>query len=306
MLIFFVLIGLKPEGVGLAAALHGDVAGLAFLFGINGCNRGAAKLELCFDAKQRLASGDQRAVERQRYVTGFDELDDFVLFAFVFQVEFVFKFKGSLGVVVGLKLYFVADLGQHTHLDILPEVEVYHISLPHVEGRVVAAVCQNAKGKLGRSLRADVDGVGAKDSFEGLAADINLWDDAVAAGIGAGSSGALTPVVVDRTIQVIFQIIIQRHAIGRPVVEAAHLAPDDVFVGFRIVFGLGGDVGRLFEIERRLCRDIRGVERIVAKGINKIYAVAGERAVGGSHQYHSAFLFRRGVAKADKIKDCKK
>ena len=84
--VFLIFEAAHLEVVGLGAALHGDVLRLAFLIGDNGADGGVAELQLALDTEQLLCAGDEGAVEREADVTGFQQLYDFVLLAFVFQV----------------------------------------------------------------------------------------------------------------------------------------------------------------------------------------------------------------------------
>ena len=67
---------------------------------------------------------DEGAVKRKTDVTGFQELDDLVFFALVFQGELVLVVEGRLGVLVDIEVNLVSDFGHHVELDVLLEDKV--------------------------------------------------------------------------------------------------------------------------------------------------------------------------------------
>ena len=175
--VFFVIQTAELEFIGLRPALHGNVFRFAFLLRKDGSYGSATELKLGFDPFQSLTSSDKGSVEGHIHVTGFDELNNFIFFSFVFEGQFVFKLKSSFGVVIGFELNFIANFGNHVHLNLLVEVEVGGSALPHIKLRVFAQHATYAKGHLCRALRSDVNGVAAKNLVENLSADINFGDD---------------------------------------------------------------------------------------------------------------------------------
>ena len=175
--VFFIVEGPYAELTGLCAPLHGDGRGFAFLLREDARNRGAAELHLGFQPEKALASGDQGAVEREGNIPRFNQFDNFVFLAFVFEFQFVFKVEGGFRIVIGIKFNFITDLGHYAHLNTLLKIEVGGAALADVERGVVAAVGEDAKGNFGASLRTDVNGVTSENPVEHLAANVYLGNN---------------------------------------------------------------------------------------------------------------------------------
>ena len=132
-----------------------------------------------------MRASDECAVERETDVTGFQELDDFVFLALVFQVELVLVVEGSLGVLVDIKVDLVADFGHHVHLDVHVHDKIV-VALPLLATRWVVAVgVFEAEGEVDGALWPDLNGVATEDGLKAFAADEHRWDDGVAVVVGA-------------------------------------------------------------------------------------------------------------------------
>ena len=129
-----------------------------------------------------MCTRDERAVEREADVTGFQQLDDLVFLALVFQGEFVLVVERRLCVLVDVEVDLVADLGQHIELDVLVEDEVVMAFAAFGHRRVGAVGVLEAEGEVDGALRTDIDGVATEDGLEGLAADKHGRDDGATVG----------------------------------------------------------------------------------------------------------------------------
>ena len=189
-----------------------------------------------------MCSGDEGAVEREANVTSLEQLDDFVLFAFVFQLHQVLIIEGGLGILVDVEVDFVADFCDDIELYILVEVEIGGVLLG--DGGIATVVVLDAKGEVNRALGTNVDGVAAKDEVESLSANIQRRDDGVAV---LGGTGVLLlaglPVFLYPLAVLVIKIVFLRHCGGDLVLKIAYLVLEGVLTSDGIVYHLVGDVG---------------------------------------------------------------
>ena len=152
MAVVFVIQAAELKLIGLSTALLCDVLRLTLLIGDDGGNGGLAELQFALHTEQLLCTRDEGAVEREVDVTGFQELDDFVFLALVFQCELVLVVEGRLGVLVDVVVDLVADFGHHVELDVLLEDEVVVAFAAFRQRGVVAEAVLEAEGQVDGAL----------------------------------------------------------------------------------------------------------------------------------------------------------
>ena len=272
MTVFLVFQAAELKLVGLCAALNGDVLRLALLVGDDGRHGGLAELQFRLHTEQLLCTCDKRAVEREADVTGFQQLDDFVFLALVFQVELVLVVESRLGVLVNVEVDLVADLGNHVELQIGVEhkVVVAFAALGH-RGIVAEAVLE-AEGEVDGALGTDVDGVAAEDGLKGLAANVERRDDGTAVGgRTCVLATAFLPVLLYAFFVLILKIFALRKSGGGIVVELADAALEGVLSGQRVIDDFGIEVVGVVEVERRLVVEVfQRVARVDRDGVDDL------------------------------------
>ena len=261
MTVFFIIQAAEAELVGLSATLHGDVLRLTLLVRDDGRDGGVAEFQLALDTEQLLRSCDEGAVEREADVAGFQELDDLVFLALVFQVQLVLVVEGRLRVLVDVEVDLVADFGHHVELDVLVEHEFVVAFASFGHRFVVAEAVLEAEGEVDGALWTDVDGVAAEDGLEGLAADEHGRDDGAAVGgRPCVLAAAFLPIFLYAFTVLIFKVFALRQGGGGVVIELPDAAFEGVLSGDGVVDDLGLKVVGVAEVERRLVVEV--VERV--------------------------------------------
>ena len=89
-----------------------------------------SKLHVGADTKQCGGTRHERVVGWKRDVTSFNQFHDFVLLAFVLQLQVLrVEIEGRIRVVVDIEVHLVAHLGIHREIDFLVEVEAGHLAI---------------------------------------------------------------------------------------------------------------------------------------------------------------------------------
>ena len=128
--VFIVSICRKLEVGELHAALGADALRTGLLLRDNGADFELAELQVGTYAEERRRAAYERRVGGHGDVARLDELDDFVLLAFVVQLEVLrVEVEGRLGVVVEVEVYLVAHLAVDAEIDFLVEIEAEHLAV---------------------------------------------------------------------------------------------------------------------------------------------------------------------------------
>ncbi len=122
--VFFILVGIQFKDVFLGTTFNSNGFTFAFLLRKYTGNHRFSKLQFGFNPEKTLTSGDQRTVQREGNISCFKQLENFIFFSFVFEFEFVLKFKGGFCIIVGFKFNFITDFGNNTHLNFFLEIEI--------------------------------------------------------------------------------------------------------------------------------------------------------------------------------------
>ena len=97
-----------------------------------------AEFEVRLDTKQRFATADERRRQVHRDITGFDRLNDIVLFAFVVEFEILLvERERSLGVIREVEVEFLAHFPLYARLDLLVKIEDVVVPRAYSKRRVV-------------------------------------------------------------------------------------------------------------------------------------------------------------------------
>ena len=143
--VFFVAVGFDVKCVCFGTTGKGHGLRFGILFRKDGGDGCFTKLQLRLYTKQTLTTLYKVAADGKIYITKFDKFDDFVFFAFVFQLKLIFKVKGCPCVVIHGVRNLVAYFGNNVHLYVFVKVEVGYFSLTNIQGGVISSVVQNTK-----------------------------------------------------------------------------------------------------------------------------------------------------------------
>jgi len=166
------------------------------------------ELHLGFHPEEVGGSRDQRSAQGQRYVSGLDSFNDFILFTGVLEVHLILIVKGRLGIVVDPHVHLGADLAHDVHLDLLVEIKGGHLTEPDGNGRVVGFIHLVAKAHLHIPLGLDVDGIAAENPVEGFTLDGEPGNEPPAL-FHFGEVLPLPPVITDRLAEIIIDIVVE-------------------------------------------------------------------------------------------------
>ena len=115
--------------------------------------------------------------------------------------------------------------------------------LAHVQSRVITGIGKDSESQFRRTYRPDINRTAPEDPVKNFTPDINTRYNPFPFQL-AGSPGPFPPVFFDRLIHVELLVFIESH-IGRiPVVKRAYFVPENILVGFRVIFYLSGKVLR--------------------------------------------------------------
>ena len=259
--------------------MHGDVLRFAFLIRHDTRNSGLAKFQLGFDTEKLLRTCDEGAVEREADIAGFKELDDFVFFALVFQIELVLVVEGRLCVLVDVEVDFVADFGYHIHLDVHIHDEIT-VPFPLFAARGVVAVgAFVAEGQVDGALWADVDGVAAEDGLEGFASYKHGRDDGVAVSSGTGVlAAAFLPILLYSFFVLILKVFVLSEGGGGVIVEVTDAALEGVLARHWVVDDFCLVVAGVVEIKWRMVVEVLdGIAGVDGDGVDDFVCVGLHR-----------------------------
>ena len=257
VLVGLVLIRLDVEHGGLRTTLGLHVAPLPFLLAEDGRGGEPSETQFGLQAEEALAPLDQGAAQGKTDVAGLDLLDDLVLVTRVVQLHLVLEVEGGLRVVVGVDLQLLTDITHQVQLDPLVEVEGGDAPLIDGDPRILRLADVHPEDDLGRSPGFDVDGITPEDPVEGLATHLDRGDQRLLRAL-AVLLHTVQPVVVHAALHVVVEVLLQRHAHGRPVIEgAAYGTAHDVLPAFGVVDHFVLDVPWILQVDATRARGSR-------------------------------------------------
>ena len=123
-----------------------------------------AELHICTKAKEAADAWHEADVAGERDVTSFDELDDFVFLAVIFEFEVLgVVVEGGLRVVVQVHVDFVAHLTIEAEVNLLVEVKTYCFTTRCCKSRVVDLLGVDAHLEFCTTLCLDLHTTRTKD-----------------------------------------------------------------------------------------------------------------------------------------------
>ena len=126
------------EVCGLRAAFTAYTAACTLFLAYDGLNLQLAELHVCAKAEEAAHAWNEADVTGEGDVTGFDELDDFIFLAVVFEFEVLgVVVEGGLGVIVQVHVDFVAHLTIEAEVNLFIEIEAYGFAARGSKGRIV-------------------------------------------------------------------------------------------------------------------------------------------------------------------------
>ena len=115
-----------------------------------------AKLHVRTDTKQARSTFHQRVVRGEGNVTSLNQLDDFVLFAFIAQLQVLgIKVERGIGVVVQVHVHLVAHLTIDIQIDFLVKVNTLGLTVTLRQRGIVDVLQCGTQLQFCRTLRLD-------------------------------------------------------------------------------------------------------------------------------------------------------
>ena len=264
------LIVVRPdvEFLRLRPALHLDFLPLSLLLAEDGGVVHLAPLGLELQAEEGLAALNERALQRHVDVARLDVLQDVVLLALEPDVHLVLEVEGGLGVVVRSEVDLFTDAAVDGQLDALVEVKGGDGPVSLGQARILGLAVAQAEVELRRTLRPDLNLVGAEDGLEDLRVDCQLWGKAPLFLVQLVLH--LIPELAEVLIDVVFEELIEREVGRIPEVEgvpealAHHILPR----GLVVIHPVLDDVGKT---EAHATRRFRGVRDIRTVGKRQVH-----------------------------------
>ena len=118
---------------------------------------------------------DEGGVGREADVSGFNELDDLVFLAVVFQLHVLrVEVEGGVGIVVEAEVDLVTHLTRHVQVDLLVEVHRSGLTAAYGERRIVDVLYRGAEFQFGATLCLDSHSTGTEDLLCGTEVEVHV------------------------------------------------------------------------------------------------------------------------------------
>ena len=232
MAVFLVVGDIDFEGGELHAAFRRHARGVRLLLRDDGLEFQLAKLHVGAEAEEGTGAGDERGVAGERDVAAFDELDDFVFLAFVFQLHALgVEVESGVGVVVDVHVHLVAYLAVDAEVDFLVEVKGGGLAVADGQRGVVDVLERGAKLQFRRSLGLDAHAARAEDFLGRAEVEMHVGEVELLLPLALGDFFVLRlEKLVHGAALAPLEILVVGHHRGRPYIGASHLVADDVAV----------------------------------------------------------------------------
>ena len=213
MAVLLVVCRAEFEVGGLRAALTADARAGALLLADNRLDLQFAELYVCAKAEEAAHTWNEADVAGEGDVAGFDEFDDFVFLAVVFEFEVLgVVVEGGLCVVVEVHVDFVAHLAVEAEIDFLVEVKSNRFAARSCEGRVVHLLRVDAHLEFCAALRLDLDAARAEDFLSRSEVEVHVCEvELVLAFCLESLCVLLSPVLLHRVLQRPFLVFLWSH-----------------------------------------------------------------------------------------------
>ena len=231
-----------------AFAAHG--LRLAVLLADERLNAELAELQVRLDSEKCLTASDERRGQIHRHITGFDRLDDVVLFAFVVQFEVLLvERERSLGVVTHVKIEFRTDFSLYAGLDLLVEIEDVVIARAYSKRRVGDVLVLESEEQLGASLHLQLHTARTEHFVRRTDIELHVGDVELGLVVMLHLAYFLLPVPVHDLPLGVMVIFVLRQHIRRRDVGLADACVQHVHTCLRLVFHGGGYITRILQIQ---------------------------------------------------------
>ena len=216
MLIRIVVIACYFEVGYLRSSGNVHLRFFTFLLREYGCCGKSSKLKNCLHTKKSLATRDQRAVQREAYVSGFYFLNNFIFISGILQLHLIFKIESGFSIIVGGQFKFIPDFSNHVKLDLFVKVKGGDPSLLNRESRIFCSVNISPENEFCGTLWADIYRIPSENPIEENIIDFNRRYDVsfLSLLVQAFCMHALFPVIFKRFMHTIIHIFIVSH-VGR-------------------------------------------------------------------------------------------
>ena len=197
---------------------------------------------------------DERPAQRQAYITRLDLFDDIILaekIAVVIDLYLVVEIKCCVGVVVGIQGKLFPDFARHIHLNVHIKIEDRLSLLADSQDRIEQLLVAHAKRQVYPPLRANINGITAKEAINQAIFDINscewIFESHTAAATAAGKQLEILLLIL---LSAILKILLERHGSRAAEESFADTLPDQVLIIVDIILHRLLNRSRIIEIDR--------------------------------------------------------
>ena len=253
MAVLFVVGHIQFESRCLCSTLRLHTLGRRFLLRQDGLQFQSSELHIGAHTKQTAGTLYQRVVRWERHISRLYQLDDFILLAFVLQLQVLcIKVEGSIGVVVQVHVHLVAHPSVQVQVHLLIKVEGCSLTVADRQRGVIGLLDVTSNLQFSRSLSFDAHAARTENLLGRSQVEVHIGKVEL---IFAGVLGVLGVLLVEEVVQGSFlhpsAILLGSHQYGSIQIRVAQLCADVVHVQRVVILHGLAYVGRCLQVDGR-------------------------------------------------------